>query len=240
MGIMKAAVIVFPGSNCDRDVFTILRSAWGVDKELLGGENAVQKVWHGENTLPDVDLVVLPGGFSYGDYLRCGAMAARSPIMRDVIAHANRGGLLLGICNGFQILTETGLLQGTLLMNRDLKFLCQDVFLTVEQTDSAFTGGYRAGQVINVPIAHHEGNYYADAATLDSLEAKGQVAFRYCNAAGEITAEANPNGSARSIAGVFNPTRNVLGMMPHPERHAEEAIGNTDGLAMFTTLQAAA
>ncbi len=237
---MKAAVIVFPGSNCDRDVFSVLRSAWGVEHDSLAGEDAVQKVWHGDATLPEVDLVVLPGGFSYGDYLRCGAMAARSPIMREVKAHAERGGLLLGVCNGFQILTETGLLPGTLLMNRDLKFLCQDVFLRVEQADSAFTSHYTAGQVINVPIAHHEGNYFADTHTLDALESNNQIAFRYCDAQGELTAESNPNGAARSIAGIFNAKRNVLGMMPHPERHADIAVGNTDGLAMFIGLKAAA
>lgn len=237
---MKAAVIVFPGSNCDRDVFTILESAWGVGDAALNREHAVQKVWHGEGTLPEVDLVVLPGGFSYGDYLRCGAMAARSPIMREVVSHAEKGGLVLGICNGFQILTESGLLPGTLRMNRNLKFLCQDVYLRVDQADSAFTSGYAAGQVITVPIAHHEGNYFADEATLDALETNGQIAFRYCSAEGALTAEANPNGAARHIAGIFNEKRNVLGMMPHPERHADVAVGNTDGLAMFTGLTLAA
>ncbi len=237
---MKAAVIVFPGSNCDRDVFTILQSAWGVEDDTLNREHSVQKVWHGEGTLPGVDLVVLPGGFSYGDYLRCGAMAARSPIMREVKAHAERGGLLLGICNGFQMLTETGLLPGTLRMNRDLKFLCQDVNLRVEAADSPLTAGYKKGQVITVPIAHHEGNYFADEATLDQLDQNGQVAFRYCSAQGELTDEANPNGAARHIAGIFNARKNVLGMMPHPERHADDAVGNTDGLAMFTALKLAA
>ena len=234
---MKAAVIVFPGSNCDRDVYSILRSAWGVEHDSLAGEDAVQKVWHGDASLPEVDLVVLPGGFSYGDYLRCGAMAARSPIMSEVKAHAERGGLVLGICNGFQMLTETGLLPGTLLMNHKLKFLCQDVFLRVEQADSAFTGQYTQGQVINVPIAHHEGNYFADAKTLDALEGNSQVAFRYCEADGSLSEASNPNGAARAIAGIFNEKRNVLGMMPHPERHADIAVGNTDGLAMFTGLK---
>lgn len=235
---MKAAVIVFPGSNCDRDMFTTLNNAWGIDAEMLGGEHEVQKVWHGDSTLPEVDLVALPGGFSYGDYLRCGAMAARSPIMREVVRHAERGGLLLGVCNGFQILTETGLLPGTLLMNHKLKFLCQDVCLKVEQADSAFTKEYKSGQVITVPIAHHEGNYFADKVTLDALEQNGQVAFRYVDAAGNITAEACPNGAARNIAGIFNKQRNVLGMMPHPERHADEAVGNTDGLPLFRSLAA--
>lgn len=237
---MKAAVIVFPGSNCDRDVYTILQSAWGVGEESLNREHAVQKIWHADSVLPAVDLVVLPGGFSYGDYLRCGAMAARSPIMREVVKHAERGGLVLGICNGFQILTEAGLLPGTLLMNRDLKFLCQDVHLRVEQTSSPLTSGYVQGQVLTVPIAHHEGNYFADKAVLDDLEQNGQIAFRYCDAGGKLTEAANPNGSARHIAGIFNAGKNVLGMMPHPERHADEAVGNTDGLAMFTGLKLAA
>ncbi len=237
---MKAAVIVFPGSNCDRDMVTTLQSAWGVSPDTLGGEHEVQKVWHGDSTLPAVDLVVLPGGFSYGDYLRCGAMAARSPIMREVIAHAERGGLLMGVCNGFQILTETGLLPGTLLMNRNLKFLCQNVHLRVEQPATAFTTEYTAGQVLNIPIAHHEGNYFADDATLDALEAGEQIAFRYCDKTGQLTEAANPNGAARAIAGIFNKQRNVLGMMPHPERHADIALGCADGLPMFHGLAQAA
>lgn len=235
---MKAAVIVFPGSNCDRDMYTTLHRAWGIDAEMLGSEHEVLKIWHGDATLPEVDLVALPGGFSYGDYLRCGAMAARSPIMKEVIRHAERGGLLLGVCNGFQILTETGLLPGTLLMNRKLKFLCQDVTLRVEQADSAFTRHYQTGQLLNIPIAHHEGNYFADDATLNALEERGQIAFRYVDAAGNATEDANPNGAARNIAGIFNAARNVLGMMPHPERHADAAIGNTDGLPLFTALAA--
>jgi phosphoribosylformylglycinamidine synthase I len=235
---MKAAVIIFPGSNCDRDMYTTLNAAWGIKPDMLGGEHEVVKVWHGDALLPEVDLVVLPGGFSYGDYLRCGAMAARSPIMKDVIRHAERGGLLLGVCNGFQILTETGLLPGTLLMNRGLKFLCQDVSLKVENTASAFTSSYQQGQVVNIPIAHHEGNYFADEATLDALETNGQIAFRYVDAEGNATAEANPNGAARNIAGIFNADRNILGMMPHPERHADAAMGCVDGLPLFTSLAA--
>lgn len=230
---MKAAVIVFPGSNCDRDIYTVLQSVWG-----KGG--TVQKVWHGDSELPKVDLAVIPGGFSYGDYLRCGAMAAHSPIMREVIAHAKRGGLTLGICNGFQILTETGLLPGTLMQNAGLKFLCKETHLRVEFADTAFTREYKAGQVINIPIAHHEGNYFADERTLAGIEEGGQVAFRYCTPQGQTDEAANPNGSLHHIAGIFNKNKNVLGMMPHPERHADAAIGRTDGIGLFTSLLQAA
>ncbi|HEU5046464.1 MAG TPA: phosphoribosylformylglycinamidine synthase subunit PurQ [Rickettsiales bacterium] len=227
---MKSSVIVFPGSNCDRDAFSILK--------LTGCKP--QMVWHGDSVLPASDLVVVPGGFSYGDYLRSGAMAAQSPIMREVIAHAKRGGLVLGICNGFQILTESGLLPGTLMRNAKLKFICREVYLRVEQNDTRFTSKYGKNQVINVPVAHHDGNYFADADTIKALEDNKQVAFRYCDEAGNITAEANPNGSLGNIAGVYNKEKNVLGMMPHPERHSEEIVGNIDGRAMFESLLAAA
>lgn len=227
---MKSAVIVFPGSNCDRDAKTVL---------AMTGANP-QMVWHGDAALPKVDLVIVPGGFSYGDYLRSGAMAAHSPIMREVVAHANRGALVLGICNGFQILTEAGLLPGTLLRNAKLKFLCREVFLRVENTATRFTCAYEKGQVINIPIAHHDGNYYADDNTLKSLEDNSQIAFRYCDAKGALTPDSNPNGSRASIAGVFNQNKNVLGMMPHPERHAEALTGGTDGRAMFEGLARAA
>lgn len=226
---MRSTVIVFPGSNCDRDAFTTLQQA---------GCNP-QKVWHADSTLPSCDLVVVPGGFSYGDYLRSGAMAAHSPIMQEVIAHAKRGGKVLGICNGFQILTEAGLLQGTLLRNANLKFLCREVFLRVEQNNTAFTATYAKGQVINIPIAHHDGNYFTDAATLQSLEDNGQIAFRYCDKDGQVTPQANPNGSLGNIAGVYNKEKNVLGMMPHPERHADILLGGMDGRAMFASLLAA-
>lgn len=238
---MKAAVIVFPGSNCDRDVFSVIQSAWGLTGLPKGAtaEHEAQMVWHADSKLPDCDVVVLPGGFSYGDYLRSGAMSARSPIMSEVIAHANRGGKVLGICNGFQVLTESGLLPGTLMRNRDLKFLCKDTYLRVENTESPFTRNYQKGQVLSIPIAHHDGNYFADDATLKKLEENGQVAFRYVTQQGEVTEAANPNGSRNNIAGIFNETRNVLGMMPHPERHADAQLGCEDGRAMFEGLLAA-
>ncbi len=224
---LKAAVIVFPGSNCDRDVAVALQASIGAPPLM---------VWHRDTELPAVDLVVVPGGFSYGDYLRCGAMAAHSPIMREVKARAAKGTPVLGICNGFQILTEAGLLPGVLMRNAQLKFICQDVLLRVETSDSRFTRRYNPGTVLRLPIAHAEGNYFADPATLDRLEGEGLVAFRYVGADGQATAEANPNGSSRNIAGIFNATRTVLGLMPHPERLAEPALGGTDGRAMFEGL----
>lgn len=226
---MKSAVIVFPGSNCDRDAKTVLAAT---------GLNPVM-VWHGDASLPKVDLVVCPGGFSYGDYLRSGAMAAHSPIMREVKAHAAEGRKVIGICNGFQALTEAGLLPGILLRNKNLKFLCKEVFLRVENNSTAFTSKYTNGQVINVPVAHHDGNYFADADTLKSIEDNGQVAFRYCDAKGQVSDATNPNGSQNNIAGIFNSTKNVLGMMPHPERHAESLLGGSDGKALFEALLAA-
>jgi len=229
--MMKAAVIVFPGSNCDRDAYTVLQT--------VAGRNNVEKVWHGSSSLPKVDLVVLPGGFSYGDYLRSGAMAAHAPIMRDIIAHANKGGRVLGICNGFQILTESGLLPGTLMRNTRLKFLCQEVHLRVENNETGFTHAYQKGQVINVPIAHHDGNYFADKEMLKKLNDNAQIAFRYCEVGGALSAASNPNGSQEAIAGVYNEKKNVLGMMPHPERHAEALLGGKDGYALFESLIAA-
>ena len=190
-------------------------------------------IWHKEADLSAYDCVLLPGGFSYGDYLRSGAMAARSPVMREVIARANRGVPVLGICNGFQVLTETGLLPGALLRNANLKFICRDVYLKVETSDSAFTGGYARGQVVRFPIAHADGNYYADAETLKRLEDESRVAFRYCDPRGRVTAEANVNGSLGNIAGILSEKRNVLGLMPHPERLADAELGGTDGRAMF-------
>lgn len=226
---MKTAVIVFPASNCDRDAFTTLKNH--VDKNT-------QYVWHRDTALPKVDLVMLPGGFSYGDYLRSGAMAAHSPIMQEVKKHAAAGGLVLGVCNGFQVLTEAGLLPGVLMRNAKLKFLCKEVFLKVGNTSTRFTKEYKKGQVINVPIAHHDGNYFADADTLKRLQDNGQIAFQYCDENGNITAESNPNGSQMNIAGIVNEKGNVLGMMPHPERHAEKLVGGTDGAAMFRGLAA--
>lgn len=226
---MKSAVIVFPGSNCDRDGQTVL-AATGL---------APQMVWHRDTALPKVDLVMVPGGFSYGDYLRSGAMAAQSPIMREVKKHADAGGYVLGVCNGFQVLTEAGLLPGILLRNQKLKFVCKEVSLRVESTATPFTSKYAKGQVINVPVAHHDGNYFADHATLRSLQDEDRIVFRYCDAAGEPTPESNPNGSLLNIAGICSATRKVLGMMPHPERHAEGLLGGVDGRALFESLLAA-
>jgi len=224
---MKASVIVFPGSNCDRDVKVALEA-------ILG--KPVAMVWHGDASVPASDLIVLPGGFSYGDYLRCGAMAAHSAVMRDVVAKAKAGTPVLGICNGFQILCEAGLLPGVLQRNASLKFVCRDVNLKVEQPDTLFTRRYAKGEVIRIPVAHGDGNYFADAATLDRLEAEGQVVFRYVDDAGQPTADANPNGAQRNIAGICDPTRRILGMMPHPERLFEPMLGGVDGRRMFESI----
>lgn len=224
---MSAAVIVFPGSNCDRDVAISLEQATG-KKPVMH--------WHGDADLPRSDLIVVPGGFSYGDYLRSGAMAANSPVMRTVVDQANAGVPVLGICNGFQVLTEAGLLPGVLMRNANLKFLCKDVYLRVERSDTSFTDVYSKDQIIRIPIAHHDGNYFADEDTLDQLEGEGRVAFRYVTEAGEASATANPNGSQRNIAGVINESGNVLGMMPHPERLADPELGGIDGRPMFDGL----
>jgi len=224
---MQAAVIIFPGSNREWDVMDALQRSSG--REPL-------KVWHGDTELPNTDLIVIPGGFAYGDYLRCGAMAAHSPIMREVKERAARGTPVLGVCNGFQVLTEAGMLPGVLLPNRTLKFHCFDVHLRVETSQSLFTSGYETGQVIQVPVAHHDGNYFADKETLDRIEEKGLVAFRYCTPAGELTDEANANGSARNIAGIFNETKTVLGLMPHPEDATDPLLGSTDGRGLFDGL----
>ncbi|WP_430913925.1 phosphoribosylformylglycinamidine synthase subunit PurQ [Methylobacterium sp. sgz302541] len=226
---MRAAVLVFPGSNRDGDVSRALR--------LAGAE--VVSVWHAETALPaGTDLVVFPGGFSYGDYLRCGAIAGRAAVMDAVRAHAARGGLVLGICNGFQILCESGLLPGVLMRNVNRRFICHRQFLRVEQADTRFASAYAVGQVIDVCVAHGEGNYFADADTVARLEGDGRVAFRYCDASGVLTEDANRNGSLNSIAGIYSENRNVLGMMPHPENFVEALMGGTDGRGLFESLAA--
>lgn len=225
---MRAAVIVFPGSNREGDAARALIEVAGVKPAF---------VWHADHDLPEgTDLVVLPGGFSYGDYLRCGAIAGRAPIMDAVRAHAERGGLVLGICNGFQILCESGLLPGVLMRNRDLRFICHMQHLRVERADTAFTAHYREHQVIKVAIAHGEGNYEADAETLARLEGEGRIAFRYCDAHGVIGGEANPNGSVNDIAGIYSEKFNVLGLMPHPENLIDPLVGGTDGRGMFKSI----
>jgi phosphoribosylformylglycinamidine synthase I len=227
---MRSAVIVFPGSNCDRDVALALQQASG---------RAPKMIWHRQSDLPPLDLIVIPGGFSYGDYLRCGAIAAHSPVMRAVKDRAAAGVLVLGICNGFQVLTETGMLPGALLRNAALSFVCRDVFLRVDNDRTPFTGNYRQGQVVRMPIAHNEGNYVADDDTLARLRGEGRIAFRYCGAEGVVDSAANPNGSLDGIAGILNERGTVLGMMPHPERLADPELGGTDGRAMFDGLLAA-
>ena len=224
---MRAAVVVFPGSNCDRDVATALARATGTPPAM---------VWHGDADLPAADLIVLPGGFSYGDYLRVGAMAAHSPILRAVKARAEAGVPLLGICNGFQILCETGLLPGALMRNRDLRFVCRTVTLRVEAAGTPYTTGYTPGQTIRIPVAHHDGNYFADSDTLAALEGEGRVAFRYIAANGNAAVDANPNGSCADIAGILDPTGRILGLMPHPERAVDPAHGGVDGVAFFRGL----
>ena len=221
---MRCGVVMFPGSNCDHDVYHVL-------KHVLGQETTF--LWHQSPTLQGCELVVLPGGFSYGDYLRGGALAAQSPIVAAVREHAAAGGLVLGICNGFQVLLETGLLPGAMRRNRTLRFECRDAFLRVERDDTPFTHLYREGQVLRMPIAHGEGNYEDTPEALDALEKADRVVFRYVSPEGELDDAWNANGSARAIAGVTNETGNVLGMMPHPERCSEEILGNTDGLALF-------
>jgi phosphoribosylformylglycinamidine synthase I len=226
---MKCGVVVFPGSNCDHDVYHVL-------KHVLQQE--VTFLWHQDDSVQGCDLVVLPGGFAYGDYLRAGALAALSPVMGAVKRHAESGGLVLGICNGFQVLLEAGLIPGAMRRNQNLRFLCRDVYLKVERTDLPFTWKFRPGQLLRIPIAHGEGNYEDSAARLDALEAAGQVAFRYVTPEGEradADPQWNPNGAARAIAGLCNAGGNVLGMMPHPERCAEPILGNTDGLTLLAS-----
>lgn len=226
---MRAAIIVFPGSNRDADVARALTQA--------GAE--VVKVWHADTELPaGTDLAVLPGGFSYGDYLRCGAIAGRAAAMDAVRAHAARGGLVLGICNGFQILCESGLLPGVLMRNVDRRFICHRQLLRVERADTSFTSSYAENQVIDVCVAHGEGNYFADSETIARIEDEGRVAFRYCDPAGNLTVDANRNGSLNSIAGIYSEKLNVLGLMPHPENFVEGLVGGTDGRGLFASLAA--
>ncbi len=227
---MRTSVIVFPGSNCDRDVKVALERVTG---------KAPAMIWHGDASVPASDLIVLPGGFSYGDYLRCGAMAAHSPVMRDVIAKAKAGTPVLGICNGFQILCEAGLLPGVLMRNASLRFVCRDVHLKVENAGTMFTSAYKKGEVIRVPIAHGDGNYFTDAEMLKRLEGEGRVAFRYCDAGGQVTRQANPNGALANIAGITSENGRILGMMPHPERLYEAALGGSDGRGMFESIAGA-
>jgi phosphoribosylformylglycinamidine synthase I len=227
---MTFAIVVFPGSNCDHDAYHAARDVLGQDADY---------VWHKDTDLKGADVVILPGGFAHGDYLRCGAMARFSPIMREVQAFAARGGPVLGICNGFQVLLEAGLLPGAMLRNRSLKFQCEHVHIRVEQTDTPFTLACRRGQVLRIPIAHGEGNYFAEPEVIARLDANRQVVFRYTNAAGLVVDDANPNGSAAAIAGLCNEARNVVGLMPHPERACEPVLGSADGRLIFESVVAA-
>ena len=223
---MRSSVIVFPGSNCDRDIAVAL--------EKMQFKN--QMVWHKETKLPKSDLIVLPGGFSYGDYLRSGAIAGKSLIIDEVIKEANAGCLILGICNGFQILTETGLLKGTLLRNKNLKFINKDVHIKVINNETKFSNKYKKNQILNINIAHNEGNYFTNSKHLDQLKKDNLIAFKYCNEDGKINESTNPNGSLESIAGIYNSKKNILGMMPHPERMVEEIVSNKDGINLFSSL----
>ena len=227
MSKVRFGVVVFPGSNCDHD-------AHYVSGALLGQESRL--IWHKESSLGDVDVVILPGGFSYGDYLRCGAIARFSPIMQDVVRFAKAGGRVIGICNGFQVLTESGLLPGVLLRNQSLRFICKYVHLRVERTDTMWTNACRPGEVLEIPVAHGEGNYFAEPETLKRLEGNGQVVLRYSTPDGEVTDQANINGSLGNIAGIMNETGAILGMMPHPERAADDVLGHSDGKRIFESI----
>lgn len=224
---MKAAVIVFPGSNCDTDCYYVLKDVMNMDVEF---------VWHKDRNFPKTDLVVLPGGFSYGDYLRTGAIARFSPVLESVKKHAEEGRYVIGICNGFQVLLESGLLPGAMLRNKTLTFICKDTTLRTESTDSVFTRGMSKGEVLTVPIAHGEGNYYCDDDTLKRLQDKDLIAFRYCSQNGELAEEFNPNGSRDHIAGILNENKNILGMMPHPERASEEILSGVDGKKIWESI----
>ncbi|MFN3345473.1 MAG: phosphoribosylformylglycinamidine synthase subunit PurQ [Chloroherpetonaceae bacterium] len=227
MSKLRIGIVVFPGSNCDHDAETVVNSLPNTEAVML---------WHKEHTLKNVDAVILPGGFSFGDYLRAGAIAKFSPVMSEVIDFATRGNPVLGICNGFQILTECGLLEGALLRNSNRRFISKHVFVRVENSDTIFTSRYQQGDVLRIPIAHGEGNYYADADTLTKLQVNRQIIFTYCDKDGNLTPEANPNGSLLNIAGISNEKKNVLGLMPHPERASEALLGSTDGRKLFESL----
>lgn len=227
---MRTRVIVFPGSNCDHDAMYAVKNVMG--------EQDTQFVWHKEDSIgQDVDLVILPGGFSYGDYLRTGAIAKFSPVMKDVIRYANEGGMVIGICNGFQVLCESGLLPGVLIRNESLKFICKEIYLKTENNQTAFTNGLTQGEIIKVPVAHGEGNYMVTDEVLQDLESNHQVVFRYCGPDGEVTKEFNINGSRNNIAGIVNREGNVFGMMPHPERACESILGSADGLKILTSIR---
>ena len=227
---MKFGVVVFPGSNCDHDTYHVI-------SKIVG--QPVDFIWHKQDSVEGFDAIILPGGFSYGDYLRTGAIARFSPVMQAVKNFAEQGGLVLGICNGFQILCETGLLPGVLLRNRDLKFICEHLHVKVANTNSPYSSAYKSEQVLRIPVAHGDGNYFCDAGTLAELERENRILFRYCDADGAVNEAANINGSLNNIAGICNAKGNVLGMMPHPERAAEDALGSHDGLAMFTSMTTA-
>ncbi|MDD2690037.1 MAG: phosphoribosylformylglycinamidine synthase subunit PurQ [Candidatus Omnitrophica bacterium] len=224
---MKFGIVVFPGSNCDQDCFYVI-------KDVLG--KPVKYIWHKDTDLAGLDCVILPGGFSYGDYLRTGAIAKFSPVLKSIVKFAGKGGTVIGICNGFQILLEAGLLPGVMLKNRDLHFICSYVYIKTENNDTRFTGLYNPGQILKIPIAHNEGNYYIDAAGLKELKDNNQIVFRYCSDAGEVNDKFNPNGALDNIAGIINRKRNVLGMMPHPERSAEKELGSKDGYFIFKSV----
>jgi phosphoribosylformylglycinamidine synthase I len=224
---VKIGIVVFPGSNCDHDTHYVAETVMGQDARFI---------WHKEASIGDVDVVILPGGFSYGDYLRCGAIARFSPVMKDVVRFANNGGLVIGICNGFQVLTEAGLLPGVLLRNKSLLFICKYLYLRVENAATKFTTKCTKGDILEIPIAHGEGNYYTDPETLKQIEDNQQVVFRYCNRMGQLTDEANPNGSLNNIAGIMNEAGNVLGMMPHPERASDPVLRHTDGRKIFESV----
>jgi phosphoribosylformylglycinamidine synthase subunit PurQ / glutaminase len=227
MAKVKIGIVVFPGSNCDHDAHYVAETIMEQDARLI---------WHKEASIGDVDVIILPGGFSYGDYLRCGAIARFSPVMKDVVRFANTGGLVIGICNGFQVLTEAGLLPGVLLRNKSLLFICKYLHLRVENANTKFTNKCAQGDVLEIPIAHGEGNYFTDPETLKRIEDNQQVVFRYCAPSGDLTEEANPNGSIHSIAGIINETGNVLGMMPHPERASDPILKHTDGRKIFESI----